>query len=162
MQIYNLFQVVFNSWLFYKVGLLWKDHYDWNCEPVDYSYRSIHFFKMLSMAMQIAINAKLHNDISRIRFHAKYSSRSAILTARLNTANIKILSWINFSHLKFTIYWVGERCVSCWGVRQSELTEIRPEFTNWVTWCMRSVEQWSRSQDSDDDSSSSPLLWMWE
>ena len=51
----------------------------------------------------------------------------------------------------FDIYkFVGsERCVSCWGVRQ--LTEIRPEFTNWVTWCMRSVEQ--VSADTTDGSS---------
>jgi len=41
MQIYNLFQVLFNSWLFYKVLWLWRDHYDWNCQPVDYSYSKI-------------------------------------------------------------------------------------------------------------------------
>ena len=40
MLVYNLFQAVFNSWLFYKVWWLWRDHYDWNCQPVDYTYRS--------------------------------------------------------------------------------------------------------------------------
>jgi len=38
---YNLFQSVFNSWLFYKVWWLWRDHYNWNCQPVDYSNSSI-------------------------------------------------------------------------------------------------------------------------
>ena len=42
MLVYNLFQAVFNSWLFYKVWWLWRDHYDWNCQPVDYTYRSAH------------------------------------------------------------------------------------------------------------------------
>ena len=56
MQIYNLFQVVFNSWLFYKVFWLWRDHYDWNCEPVDYSYRFLVFSKSVINAMQNCIN----------------------------------------------------------------------------------------------------------
>ena len=34
---YNLFQTVFNSWLFYKAWWLWRDHYSWTCQPVDYS-----------------------------------------------------------------------------------------------------------------------------
>jgi len=38
---YNLFQTVFNSWIFYKVFWLWRDHYSWTCQPVDYS-QSLH------------------------------------------------------------------------------------------------------------------------
>jgi len=34
---YNIFQLVFNSWLVYKVGWLWRYHYSWTCQPVDYS-----------------------------------------------------------------------------------------------------------------------------
>jgi hypothetical protein len=34
---YNLFQTIFNSWIFYKVFWLWRDHYSWTCQPVDYS-----------------------------------------------------------------------------------------------------------------------------
>jgi len=41
MQIYNIFQVVFNSWIFYNVWWLWRDHYNWNCQPVDYSHSNI-------------------------------------------------------------------------------------------------------------------------
>lgn len=37
MLIYNLFQTIFNIWLFYKVWWLWRDHYNWRCQPVDYS-----------------------------------------------------------------------------------------------------------------------------
>jgi len=37
MMTYNLVQAVFNSWIFYKVFWLWRDHYDWTCQPVDYS-----------------------------------------------------------------------------------------------------------------------------
>lgn len=37
MMTYNLLQAAFNSWIFYKVAWLWKDHYDWTCQPVDYS-----------------------------------------------------------------------------------------------------------------------------
>ena len=39
MMVYNLFQAVFNSWLFYSVFWLWRDHYSWTCQPVDYSDR---------------------------------------------------------------------------------------------------------------------------
>ena len=39
MMTYNLVQAVFNSWIFYKVFWLWRDHYDWTCQPVDYSDR---------------------------------------------------------------------------------------------------------------------------
>jgi len=38
---YNLFQTIFNSWIFYKVFWLWRDHYSWTCQPVDYS-QSLH------------------------------------------------------------------------------------------------------------------------
>jgi len=34
---YNLFQTVFNTWLFFEVWWLWLDHYSWTCQPVDYS-----------------------------------------------------------------------------------------------------------------------------
>lgn len=37
MMVYNLLQAVFNSWLFYSVFWLWRDHYSWTCQPVDYS-----------------------------------------------------------------------------------------------------------------------------
>ena len=76
MQIYNLFQVVFNSWLFYKVGWLWRDHYDWNCEPVDYSYRSvsIHFFENFINA----INVKLHKNDTELEFMLNIAAVSNI------------------------------------------------------------------------------------
>ena len=34
---YNLFQVVFNSWIIYHAWWLWRDHYNWTCQPVDFS-----------------------------------------------------------------------------------------------------------------------------
>jgi len=34
---YNLWQTGFNAWLLYKVWWLWRDHYSWTCQPVDYS-----------------------------------------------------------------------------------------------------------------------------
>ena len=37
--VYNLGQTVFNCWLFYSVFWLWRDHYSWTCQPVDYSDR---------------------------------------------------------------------------------------------------------------------------
>ena len=42
--VYNLGQTVFNCWLFYSVFWLWRDHYSWTCQPVDYSNR----FNLLS------------------------------------------------------------------------------------------------------------------
>ena len=41
MLVYNLFQTVFNMWLFYKVWWLWRDHYSWTCQPVDYSQSTL-------------------------------------------------------------------------------------------------------------------------
>jgi len=41
MLVYNLFQTVFNSWIFYKAWWLWRDHYNWTCQPVDYSNNDI-------------------------------------------------------------------------------------------------------------------------
>ena len=41
MLVYNLFQTVFNMWLFYKVWWLWRDHYNWTCQPVDYSQSTL-------------------------------------------------------------------------------------------------------------------------
>jgi len=37
MLVYNLAQTVINLWLLYHVGWLWMVHYDWKCQPVDYS-----------------------------------------------------------------------------------------------------------------------------
>ena len=36
---YNLFQTVFNGWLFSKAWGLWWYHYNWRCQPVDYTNR---------------------------------------------------------------------------------------------------------------------------
>ena len=36
--VYNLAQTVFNCWLFYSVFWLWRDHYSWTCQPVDYRF----------------------------------------------------------------------------------------------------------------------------
>lgn len=38
MLVYNLFQTLFNAWLVYKVAWLWLSHYNWQCQPVDYSH----------------------------------------------------------------------------------------------------------------------------
>lgn len=37
MLVYNLLQTIINIWLLYHVGWLWFVHYDWKCQPVDYS-----------------------------------------------------------------------------------------------------------------------------
>lgn len=34
---YNLFQTVFNGWLFSRAWGLWWHHYNWRCQPVDYT-----------------------------------------------------------------------------------------------------------------------------
>ena len=36
---YNLFQTVFNGWLFSRAWGLWWHHYNWRCQPVDYTNR---------------------------------------------------------------------------------------------------------------------------
>jgi elongation of very long chain fatty acids protein 7 len=35
--IYNLMQIFINTFLVYKAGHLWLWHYDWTCQPVDYT-----------------------------------------------------------------------------------------------------------------------------
>ena len=38
LMVYNLFQIVFNCWIFYELGMSgWFGGYNYSCQPVDYS-----------------------------------------------------------------------------------------------------------------------------